>query len=180
MCGYGFYTYHITLAVGPPDRSDIILFAPGDIFDVRFSCLAGWIMTMEKLTKNESRLAEAESLILESRALFLRHYGESHEATISVGSQLAILALTRGEQARAESIKEETVRGYRLPGQGNTEHISARVSLAGTKFALGKRAEAETLISQALELGRKQWGPTDVRFHRLVKNIQGARTAVSR
>jgi eukaryotic-like serine/threonine-protein kinase len=139
--------------------------------------LASWIMTIEKQSKNESRLAEAESLILESRVLFVRHYGEDHGATLTVGYQLAQLALTRGDLPRAESIQEEFLRRIRQLGEGHEGQVGAMVSLAKTKLALGKGAEGETLIKQALELGNRQWGTTDFRFQRLLKDVGEARAA---
>jgi len=68
--------------------------------------LAGGIMRGEQQTRNESRLAEAESLILEAKTLFIRHYGEDHGSTITADGNLSTLALTRGDLARAESIRE--------------------------------------------------------------------------
>ena len=136
--------------------------------------LAGWIMEAERESRNENRLAEAESLILEAKTLFIRHYGENHEATVTADHSLATLAQTRGDLARAESIHQETLGRYR---EGDGSHLSALVDLAGVKLALGKRAEAETLFKQATELGRKQWGGDNPRFERLVSKIRKARVA---
>jgi len=129
--------------------------------------LASWIISSEKQKKDESRLAEAESLILEARPLFVRHYGEDHIATLSIGSQLGTLALTRGDLVRAESIREENLRRFRQVTEGDYSHIWALVYLAEVKRALGKEAEAETLFGQALEMGRRRWGANDFRFERL-------------
>ena len=139
--------------------------------------LAGGIMSSEQQNKNESRLAEAESMILESRPLFVRHYGENHVATITVGNQLAALSLTRGDLARAESISEETVRRFRQVDEGGYNHIGTLVYLAEVKLALGKGTEAETLFGQASELGRRQWGANDFRFEQLLRRISQARAA---
>lgn len=137
--------------------------------------LAGWIMSGEREKRNESRLAEAESLILEARLLFVRHYGEDHVATLTVGNQLARLALTRGDLTRAENIREENLRRFGQVNEGDYNHIWALVYLAEVKLALGKGVEAETLFAQASELGRRQWGANDFRFARLVRHIGLAR-----
>lgn len=139
--------------------------------------LAGWITTGEREKRNESRLAEAESLILEARPLFVRHYGEDHVATITVGSQLAQLALTRGDLTRAENIMEENLRRFGQVAEGSYSHLWALAYLAEVKLALGKRAEAEALFTQALKSGRRQWGANDFRFVRLVRSISQARAS---
>ncbi|CAN5500028.1 hypothetical protein BH20ACI3_BH20ACI3_36160 [soil metagenome] len=140
--------------------------------------LAGGIMRGEQQTRNESRLAEAESLILEAKTLFIRHYGEDHGSTITADGNLSTLALTRGDLARAESIREEILRRYRQAG--GYSHIWGLVDLAEVKLALGKGTEAETPFGKASELGRRQWGATDFRFELLVKDISQARAAASR
>ncbi len=142
--------------------------------------LATWIMTIEKNNKNESRLAEAESLILESRVLFIRHYGEDHGATLTAGSQLATLAITRGDLRKAESIRQENLRLFRQLGEGNDGILGAIVSLAETKFTAGKVAEGDALINEALAMGRAQWSQSDFRFQRLLKDIQEARAAANK
>ncbi|HVQ40399.1 MAG TPA: hypothetical protein VMS31_22850, partial [Pyrinomonadaceae bacterium] len=118
--------------------------------------LASWIISSEKQKKNESRLAEAESLILESRLLFIRHYGEDHGSTLTVDVQLATLAGIRGDLTRAENIKHEYLRRLREVGAQKSSQIMAMVSLAETKIALGKVAEGESLISEALAMGRRE------------------------
>ena len=142
--------------------------------------LAHWIMSGERESRNESRLAEAESLILEARPLFVHHYGENHIATISADSSLATLALTRGDLARAESMREELLRHYRQVDEGGYNHIWALFYLAEVKLRLGKETEAETLFEQALEMGRRSWGTNDPRFERLVRYINQARAAARR
>jgi len=54
------------------------------------------------------------------------------------------------------------------------------IYLAEVKFALGKKTEAETLIGQALELGRVKWGANDFRFAELTRYINQARAAANR
>jgi len=142
--------------------------------------LADWIMEGERQSRSENRLAEAESLILEAKTLFIRHYGENHLATITADSNLATLALTRGDLARAESLAEENLRRFRQTDEGGYNHIWASFYLAEAKLALGKETEAETLFGQALELGRRQWGANDFRFERLVRDIGQARRATSK
>ena len=137
---------------------------------------AMWIMEGERESRNEARLAEAESLILEAKTLFIRHYGENHYATVTADHTLAMLAQTRGDLGRAESIHEETLGRFR---EGDVSHLTALVDLAGVKLALGKRAEAETLFEQATGLGRRNWGADDPRFERLLTHIRHARAAVS-
>lgn len=138
--------------------------------------LAHWILLGEKQSRNESRLAEAESLILEARPLFVRHYGENHLATLSADGSLAKLAHTRGDLARAERIREELIGRY-LQVQDGYSHMWALFYLAEIKLALGKGTEAETLFRQALAMGRRQWDSGDFRYHRLIKNISEARLA---
>jgi serine/threonine protein kinase len=137
--------------------------------------LAVRIILGERQNKNESRLAEAESLILESKPLFVRHYGEDHIATLTVGIQLGTLAFARGDLARAESIREENLRRFRQAAEGDDNHIWALVSLAEAKRALGKGAEAGRLFGQAVELGRRRWSANDFRFERLLRYISQAR-----
>lgn len=139
--------------------------------------LASWIISGERRNKDESRLAEAESLILESRSLFVRHYGEDHGPTLTVGHQMAMLARTRGDLARAESIREENVGRFRQFAEGGHDHIWALFYLAEAKHALGKGAEAETLFGQAFEMGRRRWGANDFRFKRLARDIGRARAS---
>jgi tetratricopeptide (TPR) repeat protein len=136
--------------------------------------LAHWIMRDEQRERNENRLAEAESMILESKTLFIRHYGENHGSTVTADTSLAMLAQTRGDLARAESIHEETLARYR---EGDVSHLNALVDFAGVKLALGKRAEAETLFDQATGLGRRNWGAEDPRFKLLLTRIGEARAA---
>ena len=142
--------------------------------------LAHWLRSGEQQNRNESHLAEAESLLLEAKTLFTRHYGENHVATISADGTLATLALTRGDLARAESMSEEVFRRYRQAEEGGYNHIWALVYLAEVKLALGKRAEADTLLGQASELGRTQWGASDFRFKNLLRGINQARAAASK
>jgi tetratricopeptide (TPR) repeat protein len=142
--------------------------------------LAGWIRSGEQQNRSESRLAEAESLLLEAKTLFTRHHGENHGATISADGSLATLALTRGDLARAESMREEVLRRYRQAEEGSDGHIRAFLSLAEIKLALGKGEEAETLFTQATELGRAQWGANDFRLERLLRRISQARAAASK
>ncbi len=142
--------------------------------------LASWLTSGERQNKSESRLAEAESLLLEAKTLFTRHYGENHLATISADSSLATLALTRGDLTRAESMSEEVLGRYRQAEEGGHSHIWMLVSLAKVKLALGKGAEAETLFEQASELGRTHWGANDFRFKHLAGSINHARAAVTK
>ncbi|HEX6188944.1 MAG TPA: serine/threonine-protein kinase [Pyrinomonadaceae bacterium] len=139
--------------------------------------LAQWIISGEKQSRNESRLAEAESFILEARPLFIRHYGEDHVATISADGSLAMLALTRGDLAQAERINQELIGRYQQAEGGAIIHTGALLNLAEIKLALGKVAEAEELFGQALEEGRREWGATDFRFELLAKRIRKARAA---
>lgn len=142
--------------------------------------LSSWIIKSEKQKRNESRLPEAESLILEARDLFVRHYGETHLATISADSNLAMLAFTRGDLARAESMREELLGRYRQIEGENFSYIWTLFYLAEIKFALGKETEAETLIGQALELGRRKWGANDFRLAELGRYISQARADANR
>jgi hypothetical protein len=138
--------------------------------------LAGQQMSRAEQDRDESRLAEAERLILESKTMFVRHYGEDHVATISVSNQLANLARLRGDLTREEQIREEILRSLERI-EGRYHYVMALAGLAQVKLALGKRAEAETLFAQALKLARSRWGTDDVRLARLVKYISTSRAA---
>ncbi len=142
--------------------------------------LAPWIMSGEQHERNESRLAEAERLILEAKTLFIRHYGETHGSTVSADGSLAKLALARGDLAWAESMREEILRRYRQAEEGGYNHIWSLFYLAEVKLALGKGTEAEALFEQALELGRKQWDVNDLRFETLLGRVTKARAAARR
>jgi tetratricopeptide (TPR) repeat protein len=141
--------------------------------------LAAWIIAGEKQTRNHDRLAEAESLILEARNLFVRHYGENHGATLSADANLASLAITRGDMERAKSICEQNlIRSRQLDDKGYN-HIWALFYLGKVNLALGKKTEADTLFQQATERGLKKWGAT-FRFEQLVKEISLARAVERR
>jgi serine/threonine-protein kinase len=149
---------------------------PGNVnLPYMLQTLASWVEKDQRQHKNETRLAEAESLLLEAKTLFTRHYGENHVATISADSSLSALVLARGDLARAESLREEVLRRYRQAEEGGHHHIWALFYLAEVKLALGKSVEAETLFGQASELGRRQWGANDFRFEHLTKRISQAR-----
>ena len=149
---------------------------PGNVnLPYMLQTLASWVEKDQRQHKNETRLAEAESLLLEAKTLFTRHYGENHVATISADSSLSALVLARGDLARAESLREEVLRRYRQAEEGGHHHIWALFYLAEVKLALGKSVEAETRFGQASELGRRQWGANDFRFKHLTKRISQAR-----
>ncbi|HWS55676.1 MAG TPA: serine/threonine-protein kinase [Pyrinomonadaceae bacterium] len=139
--------------------------------------LANWNMSAGRGGRDESRLAEAESLILEAKALFTRQHGEGHVFTLTADGSLAQLARARGDLAREESIREELVVRFRRAHEGGYNHIWAVFYLAEVKRALGKGAEAEALFAQAGELGRKHWGADDRRFDVLGRRIKRARAA---
>lgn len=80
--------------------------------------LAHWIMRGEQKERNESRLAEAESMILEAKTLFTRHYGENHVSTITAGHSLALLARTRGDLETAERLSEGYLRRHKEADEG--------------------------------------------------------------
>ncbi len=148
---------------------------PGNVnLPYMLQTLAGWLGRDQRRHKNETRLAEAESLVLEAKTLFTRHYGENHVATISADDSLAILSLVRGDVARAESLREDIVSRYRRAEEGGHHHIWALFYLADVKLALGKSEEAEKHFRQASELGRRQWGANDFRFEHLTRRISQA------
>lgn len=160
--------------VEPPLRQGIAIMratGPDDVnLPYMLQTLAGRIMEGERERRDESRLAEAESMIREEKSLFLRHYGENHGSTISADSDLSTLALTRGDLAQAEQIREDVLKR-------NQHNIGSLVYLAEVKLARGKSAEAEALFKQATELGRSQWDAHDIRFERLQKNIKAVRNS---
>ena len=139
--------------------------------------LAGWLMSAEHGGGGESQMAEAERLIHEAKALFVRHYDENHVATLTVENSLASVAHARGDPARAESIGEELVTRFRRVNEGGYNHVWAMFYLAETKLAIGKGAEADQLFAQAAELARRHWGADDRRFDLLNKRIKQARAA---
>ena len=133
------------------------------------------IVKAERQRRDASRLAEAESLILEAKAIFTRLKAEGDG--ISTDSSLASLALVRGDLARAESLSKEVLRRFEQTHPGTYVHISALVYVGEVKLRQGKEAEAETFFRQALELARKHWGRNDFRLERLVNYINQARAA---
>ena len=78
--------------------------------------LAGWIMQGERESRNEARLAEAESMILEAKTLFVRHYGENHGSTVTADTSLATLAHTRGDLARQKTFTKQLSDAIRREG----------------------------------------------------------------
>jgi len=141
--------------------------------------LATQIMSAERQPTGEADLAEAESLLLEAKPLFVRYYGEDHLATLSADSSFATLAYTRGDLAQAETMREETLRRFRQVEEGGYSHIRGLFHLAQVKLARGKSTEAETLFEQAVHLGSQKLGG-DFRFKRLIKDIDAARAAATR
>jgi len=141
--------------------------------------LAHWLMSAEH-GGSESQMAEAERLIHEAKTLFLRHYGENHVATLTADSSLATLARSRGDLARAESIREELVGRFRRAGEGGYSHAWAIYYLAEVKLALGKGAEAEALFAQAADLARRHGGADDGSLRKLAESIKQARAAARR
>jgi hypothetical protein len=142
--------------------------------------LAAWIIAGEKQTRNHDRLAEAESLILEARNLFVRHYGENHGATLSADGNLCSLAITRGDLERAKSICEQNLIRSRQLDEGGYNHIWALFYLSKANLALGKKTEADMLFQQATERGLKKWGAKTLRYEQLVKEIGLARAVERR
>lgn len=142
--------------------------------------LAHWIMRAEQQERNESRLAEAETMILEAKTLFMRHYGENHGATFSTDHSLALLARARGDLETEERLLESNLRRHREIEEGSYGHIRALFYVAKVQLERGKVREAETLFGEALAMGRRQWGANDYRVERLVSDIRQARTAARR
>ena len=136
--------------------------------------LAGVIMASEAQRSGESRLAEAERLISETKTLFLRHYGENHVATITADAKFAALAQARGDLALAERLSEEVLRRHQQLDERGYGYIRGLFVLGAIKLAGGKAVEAQTLFAQALDLGRTHWGADDWRFERLTKDIATA------
>jgi eukaryotic-like serine/threonine-protein kinase len=135
------------------------------------------IAKAERESRNPSRLAEAERLILEAKALFTRQHGEDHPTTISTNSSLARIALVRGDLVRAESLTEEVLRHFQQRHPGSYEHIMSLVYVGEVKLRQAKEADAETFFQQALELARRHWSAHDYRIERLVNYINQARAA---
>ncbi|HYG11875.1 MAG TPA: tetratricopeptide repeat protein, partial [Pyrinomonadaceae bacterium] len=150
---------------------------PGNVnLPYMLQSLAGQQMFRAEQDGDESRLAEAESLILESKSLFIPHYGEDHVATVTVSVQQAELARLRGDLKREEQLREEINRRLERI-EGRYHYVMSLAGLAQVKLALGKRAEAETLFAQALKLAHSLWRADDVRLARLVKYISTSRAA---
>jgi serine/threonine-protein kinase len=138
------------------------------------------IVKAERQRRDASRLAEAETAILEAKAIFTRLLGESDGNTTSTDSSLASLALVRGDLARAESLSKEVLRRFEQTRPGTYLHISALVYVGEVKLRQGQEAEGEAFFRQALELARGRWSANDYRLERLVKNINQARAAARR
>jgi len=139
--------------------------------------LGAQIVKAERESRDVSRLAEAETLILEAKTLFTRQKGASHGATLSTDNSLVQLALVRGDLARAESISNELLRRFEQMGPGSFEHIWALVYVGEVKLRQGKEAVAENFFQQGLKLARRHWSATDYRLVRMVNYINQARTA---
>jgi predicted Ser/Thr protein kinase len=135
------------------------------------------IVKAERESRDPSRLAEAEALILEAKAIFTRRGGESEEATVATDNSLVKLALVRGDLARAESLSKDVLRRFQQTDPGSYDHISALIYVGEVKLRQGKEAEAETFFRQALGLARQHWSANDVRIERLVNYIDQARAA---
>jgi eukaryotic-like serine/threonine-protein kinase len=142
--------------------------------------LGEWIVKAERERRDVTRLAEAESLILEAKTLFTRQKGESHGATVSTDNSLVRLALVRGDLAEAESISKEVLRRFQQTSPGSYEHISALVYVGEVKLRQGKAAEAEAFFRQALELARRRWSANDHRLVALVNYVNQARATVAK
>lgn len=150
--------------------------APDDVnLPYMLQTVASRIMSSERERRDESRLAEAERLIREARGLFVRHYGEAGGPTANADADLGTLAFTRRDFALAEQIREEIRQRHQRDRERSASHIRSLFYLAEVKLARGKAAEAGTLLDQAAELGRAQWGPGDIRFERLVNDIKKLR-----
>ncbi len=138
------------------------------------------IVKAERESRDVSRLAEAESLILEAKTIFTRQQGESSDATVSTDNSLIKLALVRGDLVRAESLSKEVLRHFEQTQPGSYSHISALVFVGEVKLRQGKEAEAETFFRQGLELARRHWSANDYRILRIVKYINQARADARR
>jgi eukaryotic-like serine/threonine-protein kinase len=138
------------------------------------------IVKAERQTRDASRLAEAERLILEAKAFFTRLLGESDGNTISTDSSLASLEIVRGDLARAESLSKEVLRRFEQTKPGTYVHISAIAYVGEVKLRQGKEREAETFFRQAMELARGHWSANDYRLLRIVKYINEARAAAGK
>jgi len=133
------------------------------------------IIKAERESREASRLAEAESLILEAKAIFTRRGGESNEATIATDNSFAKLAIVRGDLARAESISKDVLRRFQQTYPGSYAHITALIYVGEVKLRLGKEAEAEAFFRQSMELARRRWSANNYRMLALIKYIDQAR-----
>jgi len=138
--------------------------------------LGGIILFTEKQTKSEARLGEAESLFLECRPLFVRHYGEDHGSTISADSNLAQLAAFRGDLSGAESLFADILEHHRRIGSSKDVEMGALLRIASIKLATGRSAEAEAIFDQVLVTGRSIWDTNDFRYKKLIKDVEMARS----
>lgn len=78
--------------------------------------------------RDASRLAEAESLILEAKDIFTRRYGEDDGPTISTDSSLATLALARGDPAGAETLFRQALELARKRWGANAPRLASLVT----------------------------------------------------
>jgi len=140
--------------------------------------LAGRLMSNSP-DRDAAGLAEAENLLLESKTLFIRHYGPDHGSTLTADLNLAQLEQKRGNLEKAKSIFEECISRFRLV---KSEHgyIWSTFYLGEVTRDLGKVIEAKALFKQAEDAGRKHWGADDPQFSKLAKDLARARAAASK
>lgn len=137
--------------------------------------LGGWIMRTERKTKDDRRLAEAQSLLLEARPLFIRHYGEDHGSTLSINTTLADLAVLRGNYREAEVLLERNLFEFEQWNGDAAALVSAHLRLGKIRLALGNNAEAKLNFDEALEIARSKYGLDDYRVEKLIADIAKAR-----
>ena len=131
-------------------------------------------MRTERKTKDDRRLAEDQSLLLDARPLFIRHYGEDHGSTLSINTTLADLAVLRGNYREAEVLLEQNLFEFEQWNGDAAALVSAHLRLGKIRLALGNNAEAKLNFDEALEIARSKYGLDDYRVKKLIADIAKA------
>lgn len=96
---------------------------------------------------------EAEPLLREALALYVRQHGEKHQGAISARYSLARLYLETGDYKTAKREAEKAMEFYRQMNPGdNPQRSSGLAVLANIEQRMGRHARAESYLREALRL----------------------------
>jgi tetratricopeptide (TPR) repeat protein len=116
-----------------------------------------------RLYRSISRLAEAEGMI--EGALAIRKISlQADDGYFAVNyNSLGMLKRSQGKYKEALAAFRESLRVYRLIGHPGDESIPVVLANMGTAYLeMGKPANAETVLRESIELGRKIHGEAHV------------------